>query len=347
MQNLLNTLHTLGIQLSLGDKGDSLSILAPKGALTDSLRASIAQHKPALIRMLQRAAVDTDAHSIVPEPAHQYEPFALTDVQYAYWMGRQNFQQLGGVSTHFYSEFDSEGLDLPRLEHALQKLVERHGMLRAQVGDGLQKILPSVAPYHIEVSDVRGCSVQAQEAAMLAMRERMSHQVFAADRVPLFEVCAVRVSQVWARLYVSWDLLVVDASSLQLLFTQWKRFYDEPDWQPAPLTLSFRDYVQAELAQQENSKYEQAKGYWMARLASMPPAPDLPLCQGVAHGVGYGASHGVSPNDGRAQLRFTRRRGVVERSAWQGIKAQATALGCTPSVVLMAAFTEVLKPYFI
>lgn len=36
------------------------------------------------------------------------QPFPLTDVQYAYWVGRDEEQALGGIDCHAYLEFDGE-----------------------------------------------------------------------------------------------------------------------------------------------------------------------------------------------------------------------------------------------
>lgn len=40
-----------------------------------------------------------------------YAEFELTDVQYAYWIGRQDEQELGGVGCHAYLEIDNQDID--------------------------------------------------------------------------------------------------------------------------------------------------------------------------------------------------------------------------------------------
>ena len=46
------------------------------------------------------------------------QPFPLTDVQYAYWVGRDEEQALGGIDCHAYLEFDGGNIDPERLEKA-------------------------------------------------------------------------------------------------------------------------------------------------------------------------------------------------------------------------------------
>ncbi len=70
---------------------------------------------------------------LIPDPAAAHEPFPLTEVQQAYWIGRGGDFELGNVATHLYLEVESERLDLGRLTAAWRRLIERHDMLRAVV----------------------------------------------------------------------------------------------------------------------------------------------------------------------------------------------------------------------
>ena len=45
--------------------------------------------------------------SVVPAPHLRHAPFALTEIQQAYWVGRQDAFELGNVATHIYLEFES------------------------------------------------------------------------------------------------------------------------------------------------------------------------------------------------------------------------------------------------
>ena len=61
------------------------------------------------------------------------QPFNLTDIQYAYWIGRQKVYTGGNVPCHVYFETDFRDLDVPQLEKAINLMTKRHGMLRAIV----------------------------------------------------------------------------------------------------------------------------------------------------------------------------------------------------------------------
>ena len=50
------------------------------------------------------------------EPVAEEAPFPLATMQHAYWIGRSDEQELGGVAAHLYVEFDGGNLDPDRLK---------------------------------------------------------------------------------------------------------------------------------------------------------------------------------------------------------------------------------------
>ena len=81
--------------------------------------------------------------SLLTDPGARYEPFPLTDVQRAYWLGRSNYFELGNIGCHVYIEFDLSELDRRRMQAAWQKLIDRHDMLRAVVRERRNAAGPS------------------------------------------------------------------------------------------------------------------------------------------------------------------------------------------------------------
>src|SRR5947209_1376331 len=268
--------------------------------------------------------------TVVPKPLERYAPFGLTEIQKAYYVGRSSAFELGGVSTHVYFEFDAEDLDLPCLNVALLRLVERHDMLHAVVlADGRQQVLPRVDPYAIPVEDLRGVAAAEAEERLRAVSDEMSHQVLPPDRWPLFDVRAHRISDRRTRVHVSLDLLVADGRSIMTLMRDWARLYAEPDRSMAPLELTFRDYVLAKAELRRSDAYEADRGYWRDRLPSLPPAPDLPLAR--------------QPADGPP--RFHRPLAALDRDTWGRLKQRAARAKVTPSALLCAAYADVLAAW--
>ena len=115
----------------------------------------------------------------------RFEPFPLTDMQQAYWLGRAGLYDLGQVSLHGYIEIESSDLDIDRLELALRVLIDRHDMLRAVIlADGRQKVLQSVPGYTIQRIDLR--TAASIDGELESLRQRMSHEVIPLDVWPPF-----------------------------------------------------------------------------------------------------------------------------------------------------------------
>ncbi|HEY9833609.1 MAG TPA: AMP-binding protein [Stenomitos sp.] len=329
LHSLLTHLSNKGIKLSVN--GDSLLVDAPKGVMTRELCDSLTKHKAEILLMLRQydaGASSAVLPSIVPAPEQRYEPFPLTDMQHAFWVGRSGAIELGGVSNHGYYEIEGKDLNLERLNWALQQLVKRHDMLRAVVlPDGQQQILEQVPAYPFEILDLRGQDEAFVKAQLEAIRERMSHQVLPSDRWPLFDFRATCLDGGRVRLHISYDLLVFDAWSLFRLFEEWFQLYQNPEVVLQPLELSFRDYALAEQGLRETELYVRSQNYWLSRIDTLPPAPDLPLAK--------------SPHQLK-QHRVKRYEGGIERTHWQQLKQRAAQAGLTPSGVLLAAFAEIM-----
>ncbi|MFL6335826.1 MAG: SDR family NAD(P)-dependent oxidoreductase, partial [Pyrinomonadaceae bacterium] len=280
-----------------------------------------------ILKQLPKPAA-TSLPAIQPHPATWHEPFPLNDIQQAYWIGRNTAFELGNVAPHAYVEFETESFNGERLNLVCQKLIERHGMLRAVVdSDGRQRVLAEVPPYRLGVLDLSESEEAQVEAELETIRERMSHQVLPSDRWPLFEVRATRLGEHRYRVHVSTDLLFTDAFSILTIIDEGMRLYDDLEAPLPALEITFRDYIMAEAALQESEVFRQSKDYWMERLPTIPPAPELPL---------------VTDPGSLDKPQFTRRTAKLDAETWLRLKNRAIQAGLTPSAVLCTAFAEVL-----
>ncbi|MEU1014056.1 condensation domain-containing protein, partial [Streptomyces sp. NPDC005890] len=163
---------------------------------------------------------------------------------------------------------------------------------------------------------------EAQEA-VAAARDRLSHEVRPAGRWPLFEIYAQHLPGGTTRVHLSIDMLIADAASVRILLSEWAELYADPGSELPPIDVSFRDYC---LAVEAAGEDEKARAYWLARLDTLPPAPELPL---------------LAPRQ-EEPTRFVRRMHTVSRERWARLKDGAQARGVTPSVLLCAAYAEAL-----
>ena len=306
---------------------DTLNVDVPmRSFFQNSTVAELAREVEKLARSAAGLPEATFEATVVPAPEQRFDPFPLTEVQQAYWLGRSGDFELGDVSSHGYFELEIGGLDLLRFEHALRLLIARHDALRMLIhANGEQQVLESVPPYRIETQDLRGLAPEAASAKALEIRARMSHQVLPSDRWPLFEFRASLMENNRVRLHISIDALMGDAWSWRVLANDLASLYNDPETALPPLELTFRDYVLAEAALKDSGPYKKSAEYWHSRLDDFPSAPAFPL----------------SPRKGQTS-RFVRRAGALAPEAWQILKGKASARNLTPSALLLGIFSEVL-----
>ena len=237
LQLLLRELRAKDIKLTV--EGESLAVDAPAGVLTADLRQALQKRKTELLALLEEGEATETFSSLPPlirDVDGRHDPFPLTDLQHAYWVGRLDVMELGNVANHGYYEIESEGLDLERLNRALLDLIDRHDMLRAIIlPDGRQQVLEKVPAYEIAVLDLRQSSPTEVDRAIATIRQELSHQVLSGDRWPLFEFRATQLPGERVRLHVSYDLQIFDAWSFFRLFEEWSQRYDRPEVSLPPL----------------------------------------------------------------------------------------------------------------
>jgi amino acid adenylation domain-containing protein len=279
------------------------------------------------------APTEPDGIAWQDDPDGRFEPFPLTDIQYAYLIGRADEQVLGGQGCHLYWELERDAWDPRHLGRAWNRLIARHDMLRAVFSTaGHQRVLVEVPDYEVTTLDFSRLPEPDAQARLAQTREQWSHECFALERWPLFRIGLVRLPG-RMRLLLSIDLLLVDAMSLFLLLDEWARTYDTlaggapaPADSPAPPPL-FRDYVRTLAARQSGATWQHALSYWRGRLDSLPPPPQLPLLADPAT---------------LRRSRYRRLEHRLPRASWEALRAQASARGLTPVAVIAAAFADTL-----
>ena len=314
---------------------------APETVL-DALRHQLPEHQvPTLLipmSSLPRLANGKLDRQTLPKPpsvsapvadeANRYSPFVLTDTQQAYWVGRNDAIELGGVGCRGYWEWDCPELDVDRFRLAWQRMLDRHDALRLVIRpDGTQQVLPNPPAHPVPVLNLSDLSEVDVEARLGRLRATLRDAVPPADTYPLWDVALTLLPGGRIRVHLGLDLLIADAwSYVRVLLPELAACYADPDAALPPIGLTFRDYVvsvQGELESTED--YRRAAAYWHDRLDTLPPAPELPK----------------ATVPGRP--RFTRREHLLPARGWSALKERAAGEGITPSGLAIAVFAEVLR----
>ena len=242
--------------------------------------------------------------------ANRYEPFALTDIQKAYLIGRTEAFSFGGIKSHVYAENIRGNIEHSRLEQALNQLIERHDMLRAVVlEDGTQRILDRTPRYEICVSSL------TKEETRQQMKNNMEK---ATDSWPLFDI---RISK--DRIHFLFDLLIADGTGLEVIFQELSLLYQNLDLELPPLNISYRDCLIA----MQTQNLEEAKQYWFNRMDSLPDAPELPLR--------FSADAGP----------FLRYKGSLLPDEWKKVQERAAKSNVSSAAYLVTLYGEAIKVY--
>ncbi len=265
------------------------------------------------------------------------EPFALTDVQHAYWIGRRDSQVLGGVGCHAYIEIDGSKIDPEKLRNAWNIVQMAHPMLRARFrDDGMQEIMDTPVSDNYTVTDIRHLSSNDVEAYLESTRNSLSHYRFEIERG---EVAAIELSLLpegKTRLHFHIDLLVADVHSLHIVLQDIAEAYQSGSLPEGKAQWNFNAYL-AEQQVRNADALAKAATYWAARVPELPEPPSLPMitdCSTVRNHT------------------FKRRTSRLSSEAWACFKAHAASYGLTPAIALLTLYSEVLahwssNPHFL
>ena len=257
------------------------------------------------------------------------KPFPLTDIQQAYWIGRQHGFSLGNISAHGYMEIDCRHLDLDKFTRVFNRVIQRHDMLRAVISkDGQQRILSDVPEYQPKTVNLVRFDSQKKDEALTNIRNELSHQVLDPAVWPLFDIRASQITTEITRLHISLDVLIFDAHSFDLISEELRLLYENETAQLKPLRLSFADYVYALNRFRGTELHQRSEKYWKEKLAELPPGPELPLAK--------------SPETIERPT-FKRRYKIFDRKTWDRFKTNTRHFGLTPSAALLAVYGYVLS----
>ncbi|WP_278264557.1 amino acid adenylation domain-containing protein [Nocardia sp. AG03] len=269
------------------------------------------------------AAEPAPAVTVAPDVVG--EEFELATMQHAYWVGRRQGQALGGVAAHLYVEFDGAGLEPERLRRAVDALLRRHDMLRAQFLDsGTQRVLPQpLVPVFASVD----LSARADAAEVLErIRQDKSHQRMDVGAGQVVDIAVSTLAEGRHRLHLDVDMVAADAQSYRRILDDLASLYeaDGGDTLPA-LGVTFRQYLAAKAANAADNSADAA--WWADKITDLPDIPSLPV---------------VPENERADAARSIRLHHWFDAESKAALHRNAHRNGVTPAVALATVFGEAL-----
>lgn len=252
--------------------------------------------------------------------------YPLTDVQYAYWIGRKEGQVLGGNACHAYFEFDVDSIDLEKLQEAWITLQVQHPMLRAKFNiNGTQQIMEEPYSKKLQIYNFR--EKDGYKHSLLEVRENLSHRKLDIANGQVAELGVSLLPDKKARMHFDIDLLVADMQSLQIIFRDLAAIYNSEYTPEFPENWNFGAYIENE-KKNNLEDYGKAYNYWQDKLKSLPLGPALPL---------------ETQPQTLIDPKFSRRKYLLEHKKWEKLKILAAQYQTTPAMVLLTLYVEVLE----
>lgn len=253
------------------------------------------------------------------------DSFELTDVQQAYWVGREDDQPLGGVSCHAYLEFDGEDINPNKLEKSWNTIQNYHPMLRAKfLGNGRQIIMNKPYSENIDVYNLTSYSEKDIEIELNKIREKISHRKLDVKNGQVAGLGISILPNNKSRVHIDIDLLVADVMSMSILIEDLAKAYNGEAFIDKE-NITFKDYI---FSKNESIKSSEDKAFWSEKIKTFEEEIRLPFTKKpeLIHNP-----------------KFKRRSRVIEKDIWEKIKDKAAFYKQTPSMVLLTCFLLVLE----
>ena len=256
-------------------RGNDLSVVAGKGALSPETKAMLAEHKQAIVSYLRELQ---PGESSGIERVDRSLPLPLSAGQQRLWF----LAQLEPESSAYVipTAVRIEGpLQASLLQQALDKIVERHEVLRTvfrtEDGDEPRQVVLSKAAVPFLVVDLRSSAPEDQETKLEECVLREMSKPFRLSEGPLLRAVVVQLGEQEHVLFLALHHIVADGWSIPILVRELSAFYvalqsgrtvDLP-----PLPVQYADYAVWQRSWNESEGRTRQLSYWEKQLDGLVP----------------------------------------------------------------------------
>ncbi|WMS87323.1 non-ribosomal peptide synthetase [Pleionea litopenaei] len=275
--------------ISIAERNGDLTVRAPKGAMNQDVANAIRMYKSELIAFLSDSNLvksDGSVVDIVPIDRDKQIEFPLSSSQKRLWF----IDQLENGSAQYNIPVAlkvSGRFELAAAEKAIQKIIERHEVLRTiyleKESEPVQKILSDVN-FCLSIWDL--CELDDKEQAS-RIRE-----IIKVDRLKPFNLATdimvragfIKTSQeneiVTGILLFNVHHIASDGWSKGLIIKEFIQHYSSfigaIDSKMPPLSIQYVDYASWQNRELTSNRYKSSFNYWLEHLSGLPKLHSLP-----------------------------------------------------------------------
>jgi amino acid adenylation domain-containing protein len=315
--------------------GERLHCDAPRGVLTASLQAELADHKPEILALLQAAVpVGGRPPQLRPRSGTGLPPLSFAQ-QRLWFLDRLDPGNL--AYTMATSRRLPGPLDVAALRAGLDEIVRRHEILRTSFGlengEPVQ-IIAAAAPGILPVVDLEMLPAAERGPAADRLGAEEAERPFDLDRGPLFRTTLLRLGAEEHRLLLTMHHVVADGWSLGVLVRELTTLYTAfAAGQASPLPEPPVQYADFAVWQREwlaGRTLDAQLAYWRHQLDGGVPTLALPMAR---------------PRSAARTFTAARHSFRLSQALLEGARRVSAEHAVTLFMTLMAAFTSVLHRY--
>jgi amino acid adenylation domain-containing protein/FkbH-like protein len=279
LNELLRELSELGVKL--WSEGENLRVKAPKDSLTPELRDLLRLRKTELLAVLAQPA-PTEQIAPIPRISEGNSSFPLSFAQQRLWF----LGQLEGPSATYNIPMAlrlAGALDVAALQHCLDRIVQRHEVLRTHFAmmDGM--VVQIIAP-HLEIPlpfiDLQPIGESLRETELQRFVIHEAQQPFDVSENPLWRVTLLRLTDDEHVLLLTMHHIISDDRSVNVLVKEVAALYhayitDTPAALPE-LPIQYADFAHWQRQWLTGEALQTQVNYWKEQLDGAPPLLELP-----------------------------------------------------------------------
>ncbi|MCY8834837.1 non-ribosomal peptide synthetase [Bacillus atrophaeus] len=209
--------------------------------------------------------------------------FSASYAQKRLWLTDQLIEKNKEVY-NIASEIDIDGtLNIKYLEKSLNKIIERHEILRTffeMNNDGLQQIVRKEFSIELDIIDLQNLSEEVVNKQISEISKREASYHFELENLPLLKATLIKVNEEKFKLFITMHHIISDGWSIGVFIKELSTIYQsyclKKELNLPEISIQYGDYAEWERDQLQEEKVKKQVDYWKNYLSGDLPVLELP-----------------------------------------------------------------------